>query len=125
MTPLARGDHKISTEYRVWMNATDTMSCAKARRAKQKDHARSKRLDCDSTETPAAKSRVVSAKDRLGPKKVPVWSRLERLPPLRIDSNVAERRLGPKEVLGDAKGKGKAVVEDRPKRRKWVRKPKG
>ncbi|KMS96343.1 hypothetical protein BVRB_9g226130 [Beta vulgaris subsp. vulgaris] len=126
VTPLARCDHKISAHYHVWMNATDTMSRGEARRAEQKDHAKSKRLDCDSIETLAAKSRAVSTKDRLGPKKVPVWNRLERLLPLRIDPNAAERRLGPKEMLGgDAKGKGKAVVEDRPKRRKWVRKPKG
>ena len=31
-------------------------------------------------------------KDRLGPKRVPIWNRLEKLPPLWIDSDTTGKR---------------------------------
>ena len=67
-----------------------------------------------------ARSSTSDVKDRLGPKRVPVWDRLEKLPPLRIGSDTTRKRKRHVEIVNEdgkkAKGKGK-VIETRRKKK--------
>ena len=118
---LSHVDAKISKHYLAWITASTAIGRAESRRAEWTSLGRRGRTT-EVSDLSASKSRAVTVKDRLGPKKVPVWERLERLPPLTIDSNVAERRVAQKPV---SYGKGKAVmVEEGSRKKKWTRKAK-
>src|SRR5918992_3346115 len=104
------------------MAASETMCRAEARANERRDvEARRLGNHAEVSGRFAPKSRAVSVKDRLGPRKVPVWNRLERLPPLTIDTEAAERRAR-KDAEKTTKGKGKALAGEEGSLKKWFAK---
>ena len=75
---LSDARERVSPHYLIWMTADTLIARAEARKAERRDHDLGKR---QGVEKPTASS----VKDRLGPKKVPVWDRIEKLPPWKID----------------------------------------
>ena len=68
------------------MTAESASVRSEARRAERGGRVRDMRSSL------VARASTSNVKNRLGPKRVPVWNRLEKLPPLRIDSNTTGKR---------------------------------
>ena len=98
-----------SKHYLVWMTVESASVRSEARRDERGGRAR------DMRSSSMARSSTSDVKDRLGPKRVPVWDRLEKLPPLRIDSDASGKRKRHVETVKEdekkVKGKGKRYVE--------------
>ena len=104
----------VSKHYLVWMTADSASVHVEVRKAKRGGRVR------EVGSSSVARSSTSNVKDRLGPERVPVWNRLKKLPPLRIDADVTGKRkrhvetskkTKRKGTRGDKKGKGKEPQE--------------
>ena len=112
VSALSEAHEKVSKHYLIWMTADTFVARAEARNAERRDHDLGKGRGCEESKAP-------SVKDRLGPRRVAVWDRLEKLPPLRIDEKA---RKGKKRARGESKATGEEKMGD--SKKKWVLKKK-
>ena len=103
-----------SKHYLVWMTVESASVRSEARRAERGGRTR------DMRSSSVARSSTSDVKDRLGPKRVPVWDRLEKLPSLQIDSDTTGKKKRHFEMVKEdgkkAKGKGKMFETKRNKK---------
>ena len=106
----------VSKHYLIWMTAESASVRSEARRAERGGRV------CDMRSSLVAGSSTSDVKDRLGPKRVPVWDRLEKLPPPRIDSDTTGKRKRYVGIVNEdgkkVKGKEKVIETRRKKKRK-------
>lgn len=88
VTPLKEEDALVSRHYLVWMRSDSSVRRSEARSA---ERAELGTLSACSTSRPPS---TVSVRDRLGPRRAPVWDRLGRLPSVRLDGG--EKGKGPR-----------------------------
>ena len=86
MTLLPEHLEMVSKHCLVWMTAYFALVRSEARKAERGGRV------CEIGSSSVARSSTSNVKDRLGPKRVPVWNILEKLPSLRIDANVTRKR---------------------------------